>query len=186
MGSYLKGDYVYIQGQIEEVDAKDSNRYRVRTRFGKFYANENEDVMSMDPNLSYSVNDYANMLYFIAARMTSAERTQAFGVSDVGQIITDNSMSEIIEKYEMYLANNATTVNDMVIYIPESSREEQYTCCVVAVNRAEEAYNNTYTLYNADNNLFFTAKRSEITNTGNTADVALILDNLREKVRDAE
>ena len=182
MGSYLPGDTVFIQAGVRAVDANDHNLYTLMTTRGKFYASELEDKMIMDPNDGFTSTEFYNICYYIIHRMTSEGRRDAFGYESLDDIIEAYSMTNIVAKYKQYLENNETKVTDMVSYIPENDHENQYTCCVLKVipnkEYPDDIMYTKYQLYDANNNLYFVARRSEIENTGAVADIANLLDQI--------
>lgn len=184
MGSYLPGDAVYIRTAVQSVDPKNSNLYVLMTNRGKFYANELEDKMIMDPNDGFTSTEFFNICYYIVHRMTKETRKIAFGYETLDEIIESYTMNVILTKYRTYLADNDTTVGDMVSYIPEGDHENEYTCCVFKVIPNEDITLNKYQLYDANNNSYYLAGRSEITKTGSTADIADLMDQLADKIRE--
>lgn len=184
MGSYLPGDAVYIRTAVQSVDPKNSNLYVLMTNRGKFYANELEDKMIMDPNDGFTSTEFFNICYYIVHRMTDDARQIAFGYTTLDEIIESYNMNTILAKYKTYLEDNDTVVGDMVSYIPEKDHENEYTCCVFKVIPNEDITLNKYQLYDANNNSYYLAGRAEITKTGATADIANLMDQLVDKIKE--
>lgn len=188
MGSYLPGDTVFIQAGVAAVDPKDTNLYTLMTQRGKFYANEFEDKMIMDPNDGFTSTEFYNICYYIVHRMNSESRQVAFGYDSLSDIIEAYSMNTILDKYRQYFEDNDTKVGDMVSYIPEKDHENTYTCCVFKVtkDKSGDELLTKYQLYNADNDLYFVAGRSEIQNTGSVADITTLMDQIADIIKGVE
>ena len=58
MGSYLKGDSVYIRATVTKVDADNPNKYTLETKLGRFYAIENNDVKTAVVLLENGANPF--------------------------------------------------------------------------------------------------------------------------------
>lgn len=184
MGSYLPGDTVFIKAGVHAVDPKNSNLYTLMTQRGKFYANETEDQMIMDPNDGFTSTEFYNICYYIVHRMTAETRRVAFGYETLDQIIDSYNMHEILDKYHQYFVDNETKVGDIVSYTPANDHENEYTCCVFKV--MPDANNDLFTkyqLYDANNDEYYVATRPEIFNTGTVADIANLVDQLVEAIR---
>ena len=124
----------------------------------------------------------------ISSNSANANETRkvAFNYTTLDEIIEAYTMNAIVTKYRQYLADNDTTIGDMVSYIPYNDHENEYTCCVLKVIPKEgstDILDTKYQLYDANNNQYYVAKRSEISKTGSVADIANLLDQLQETIK---
>lgn len=170
MGSFSKGEYIYVRSKIIEIDPNDTTRYRVTTNLGNLYVTEKGDTLKSDPAEVYTARE-AYALFIDMAKMNPTDIGLAFGTgfTKIEDVLTAGmELDEIREKILEWQLNNNISKGDMVYYNPTGNTEyvEPIICLVIGVVEGEEegtSTDNTYLLYYDVENKFFEATRSEIT-----------------------
>lgn len=170
MGSYSKGEYIYVRSKIIEIDPQDTTRYRVKTNLANFYVTESGDTLKSDPAEIYTARE-AYALFIEIAKMNSVDCELCFGsgfsnVQDV--LLADMDLDDIRRKVLEWELSNKVSRGDMVYYLPDSHREgdEPIICVVLGVTEGQEEgtlSDNTYVLYDDNLDTHYIAKRTEIT-----------------------
>lgn len=185
MGNYVKGEKIYVQAKIAEVMADDSTRYRVQTQLANFYVTERGDVLRGNPADVYTASEFYAMIQTIG-KMSAEDIHICFGdeVNTLADVISHGwSISELREMFKEWQYSNDITVGDMVYYTSDNIITEDPTviCSVIGVevgSDPETATDNTYTIFDDQNNIMYMATRSELASAHTSS--SLIIQALRD------
>ena len=172
MGKYVEGNRIYVLTEITAVDIEDSTKYTVKTNKAKFYVNESEDTLVLDPEQDVTT---ATELYNIIVNLNNMPTEEFknvfliynnthgtnYNFTDLKTLFGSGmTYKTLLDIYNFYMDTNTVKVGDIVRVIINNDPNSKY-CAVLHLDQDKNNNDIIYTLYDADQDTIYSLTKQD-------------------------